>query len=50
MTELVPGPPVKKGVWAVGIVRTMPAVGLQSWTHPAGSRPRPESFGLLRFD
>ena len=50
MTELVPVSPVKKNVWAIGIIRTLPAVGLQSWTHPAGSRPRPETFGLLRFD
>lgn len=49
-SELVPRPPVRNNAWALGVVRTMPAVGLQSWTHPSGAIPRPESFGLLRFE
>jgi photosystem II stability/assembly factor-like uncharacterized protein len=47
--ELVPAGPVPGDVWAAGIVRTIPAVKLESWTHPASSEPRPESFGLIRF-
>jgi len=50
LQELVPLAPQKNVMWAVGIVRTIPTVGLESWTHPAGTRPRPETFGLLRFD
>lgn len=49
-SELGPRSPVRNTVWSVGIVRTMPAVGVQSWTHPAASAPRPETFGLVRFD
>lgn len=48
--ELGPGPPAKKSLWAVGIVRIIPAVGIESWTHPAGTKPRPEGFGLVRFE
>lgn len=50
MEELAARPPTRHAVWAVGLVRTVPTVGLQSWTHPAGTKPRPESFGLVRFD
>jgi hypothetical protein len=50
MTELVPRAPQRKSLWAVGIVRVIPTVGLQSWTHPAATHPRPESFGWVRFD
>jgi len=49
-SELGPRPPLRNDVWNVGIVRTIPAVGLQSWTHPAAEKPRPEVFGLIRFD
>jgi photosystem II stability/assembly factor-like uncharacterized protein len=48
--ELTPVRPVKNTVWALGLLRTVPAVRLESWTHPAAARPRPETFGLLRFD
>lgn len=50
LRELVSGPPRKQSMWALGIVRTMPALGLQSWMHPASTEPRAESFGRLRFD
>eukprot|EP00913_Durusdinium_trenchii_P019523 g18353.t1 len=50
LSELVPRAPGRNHAWAIGVVRTMPAIGLQSWTHPAGATPRPESFGLLRFE
>ncbi len=48
--ELTAQLPDRKSVWAMGIIRTIPTVGVQSWTHPAGTRPRPESFGLVKFD
>ncbi len=48
--ELVPQAPVRNDVWNVGIVRTVPAVGRHAWTHPTSDEPRPETFGLVRFD
>ncbi len=50
LEELAPAPPGRGQTWAVAVVRTMPTIGVESWTHPAGSVPRPVSFGLLRFD
>jgi hypothetical protein len=50
LEELTPVAPVKNTVWAIGLLRTIPAVRLESWTQPASSDPRPETFGLLRFD
>ena len=50
LQAIVPAPPGKGQTWAAGIVRTMPAEGVQSWTHPTGSVPRPVTFGLVRFD
>ncbi|NOX54993.1 MAG: hypothetical protein GXP27_11270 [Planctomycetes bacterium] len=50
LTELAPTVPRRQTVWAVGVVRTIPGVGLQSWTPEAGLAPRPESFGLVEFD
>lgn len=49
-SELMPQAPARKDVWAMSLVRTIPAVGVESWTQPASARPRPETFGLLRFD
>jgi hypothetical protein len=48
-TELVPRPPQAGEGWGLAIVRTIPAVRLESWCHPAAVHPRPESFGVLRF-
>lgn len=50
MEELTPARPEHRQAWAIGLVRTMPGVGVQSWTQPSGTNPRPESFGLARFD
>jgi hypothetical protein len=50
MMELVPEVPGAGMTWGVGIVRTMPAVGMQGWPEASGSKPRPESFGLIRFE
>jgi hypothetical protein len=49
-SELAPQPPQRRTTWAVGIVRTIPTIGIQSWTPSAGIVPRPESFGLVEFD
>ncbi len=37
-------------IWAIGIQRTVPAVGFQSWTKPASTTVMPEGFGYLIFD
>jgi hypothetical protein len=50
LEELVPAPPGRGQTWGVGIVRTMPTLGVESWTHPSGSVARPLTFGLLRFE
>lgn len=36
-------------VWALGVQRVTPGVGLQSWTQPASTSIQPEGFGLLSF-
>ncbi len=48
--ELAGHAPAKQQAWAVGIQRTIPGVGFQSWSTPAAIRIRPEGFGLLTFD
>ncbi|MBI3861783.1 MAG: hypothetical protein HY290_07790 [Planctomycetia bacterium] len=48
--EIAPYVPGRGTAWALGITRIIPAIGLESWTHPASATPRPECAGLLRFD
>ena len=43
---IVPG----KTIWAMGIQRTVPGVGFQSWTTPAGTVVVPEGFGWVGFE
>ena len=43
---IVPG----KTIWALGVQRTVPVVGFQSWTTPAATPVMPEGFGWLEFD
>jgi photosystem II stability/assembly factor-like uncharacterized protein len=43
---IVPG----KTIWAVGLQRTVPGVGFQSWTMPADTAVAPEGFGWLGFE
>jgi hypothetical protein len=43
---IVPG----KTMWALGLQRTVPGVGFQSWTAPAATEVVPEGFGWLGFD
>ena len=47
--ELVAVRPAPSSVWALGVSRVAPGVGVQSWRAPAAPVPRPESFGLLQF-
>jgi hypothetical protein len=51
LAELAPQPPSKGQAWTVGMRRTVPGTGRQSWTEPASADAvRPEGFGLLIFD
>ena len=43
---IVPG----KTIWALGVQRTVPGVGFQSWTTPAATTAVPEGFGWLEFE
>ena len=45
-TTILPG----KTVWAVGVQRTVPGVGFQSWTAPAAPQVVPEGFGWVGFE
>jgi hypothetical protein len=47
--ELQPSPPRRQDAWAVGVQRTVPQVGFQSWSRPAAVDARAEGFGLLIF-
>lgn len=47
--HLAPQAPKRGTVWAVGVLRTIPGIGWQSWTLPAGEQPTPEGFGIVRF-
>jgi photosystem II stability/assembly factor-like uncharacterized protein len=48
-SEMVPNPPRSGEGWGFAAVRTAPAVKQEAWIPPASTRPRPESFGMLRF-
>jgi photosystem II stability/assembly factor-like uncharacterized protein len=56
LRELVDLPPDARHVWAVGIRRTVPGVGFQSWagdpaaSDPAASDDSPDQFGLVIFE
>jgi photosystem II stability/assembly factor-like uncharacterized protein len=39
-----------KTIWALGLQRTVPGVGFQSWTAPAGPDVAPEGFGWMGFE
>ena len=42
--------PTSRDVWAIGIQRTVPGVGFQSWNTPAAVAVVPEGFGYLIFE
>ena len=48
--ELTPVPPQRGTIWSAAVTRTTPTVGMQAWVHPTLTRPRPSSFGLVRFE
>jgi photosystem II stability/assembly factor-like uncharacterized protein len=48
-SQMVPRAPRAGDAWGLAIVRTAPSVKQEAWIPPASTRPRPESFGLLRF-
>ena len=48
-TELAPQGPQTNDVWAFGVQRIVPGVGVQAFTQPASVDPRPEGFALLVF-
>jgi hypothetical protein len=50
LAELSPEPVGSKTVWAIGLQRIIPNVGLQSWTRPASVAGSPEGCGYLIFD
>jgi hypothetical protein len=49
-TELCPQPPLPGTVMALGVTRTMPAVGRQSWVWPGSEPIAAESMGLLMLE
>jgi len=42
--------PKPRDAWAMGIQRTIPGVGFQSWSSPAAPTVLPEGFGYLIFE
>jgi photosystem II stability/assembly factor-like uncharacterized protein len=50
LEELVPATPKPRDAWAIGIQRTVPGLGFQSWTTPASTDILPQGFGYLIFD
>jgi hypothetical protein len=50
MRELTAEPPRRGQLWALGLQRTIPGLGFQSWTRPASASVLSQGFGLLRFD
>lgn len=48
--ELSPTVPAAGTVWVASVHRTVPAVGIQSWTQPASSKPKLETGGLLKIE
>jgi photosystem II stability/assembly factor-like uncharacterized protein len=50
LEELTGHYPAAHDVWAIGVQRTVPGVGFQSWSTPASTEGIPEGFGLLMFE
>lgn len=50
LEELTGQYPQSRHVWALGVQRTVPGAGFQSWTTPAATTAVPEGFGYLIFD
>lgn len=50
LAALAAEPPSETTAWAVGVQRTVPGVGFQSWTQPASPGIMPEGFGYVVFE
>ncbi|QDT25138.1 Ycf48-like protein precursor [Gimesia panareensis] len=50
LSELAPETRVKRSTWGFSVVRILPALGLEGWNHPLTTSPRPDTFGLMRFE
>jgi hypothetical protein len=50
LAELTGQLPTAGNAWAVGLQRTVPGIGFQSWNQPAGTGILPEGFGYLTFE
>lgn len=50
LDQLAEHPPKPRDAWTIGLQRTLPGVGFQSWTAPAATDILPEGFGYLIFD
>jgi hypothetical protein len=48
--ELAGQAPRANDAWCVGVQRTVPGVGFQSWSTPASTKIAPEGFGYLLFE
>lgn len=49
LSELITEPIHSGTAWAVGLQRTVPRVGFQSWTQPASVEITQQGFGILLF-
>jgi photosystem II stability/assembly factor-like uncharacterized protein len=49
LAELTGDRPAHGKVWAVNVSRVVPGQGVQAWSGPADTDPRPEGMGLLQF-
>ena len=49
LVELTGDRPSHGKTWAVNVSRVVPGKGMQAWSGPADSEPRPEGMGLLQF-
>jgi hypothetical protein len=50
LSELSIDPVEAKTTWSIGVQRTAPKVGFQSWTRPATTQILPQGFGFLTFE
>ncbi|HBL43078.1 MAG TPA: hypothetical protein DDZ90_06755, partial [Planctomycetaceae bacterium] len=50
LSELAPATRLKRSTWGLSVIRILPAMGLEGWNHPLTVEPRPDTFGLIRFE
>jgi len=50
LDQLTGRPPTARTAWAIGIQRTVPGVGFQSWSTPAAAKVMAKGFGYLVFE